>query len=150
MGWLEKLKDGQKTRKSDEDVRVAENNNLDCVRKTWILDRTFRLCRLFIRSLTRQRRILRSCHSCLSLSRQFRRCPCADFPSTNVINERRRCRSELFPSIVHLIAHPVTLTTSLGLVPGSLGTRRSINRKFEFSPNEYYVSRPLLSNVFLR
>lgn len=66
--------------------------------------------------------------------------------SSNVINERRRCRSGLFPSIVHLIAHPVTLTASRGLVSGSPGTRRPINRKFELSPPEgHRVSRPPLS-----
>lgn len=40
----------------------------------------------------------------------------------SVINERRRCCFGLLRSIVHLIAHPVTLTASRGLAWGSLGT----------------------------
>lgn len=130
-------------RKSDENVHPAENN-LDCVGKTCILERTF-CCRLFIRSLFRQRRILCSCHNCLFLSRQSR-CPFADFS----FHECDQWMAQMLFRIVSeycvlLITHPVTLTTSQGLVLGSPGTWQSINRKFKFSPNEYYVFRPLLS-----
>lgn len=141
-GWLEKLKDGRRTRKSDEEIRAAENN-LDCVGKTWILERTFR-CRLFVRSLSRQRRFLHSCHNCpdnlvVALSRTFRpvyECDqwTAQMPF-RIVSEY--CASNRPPRI--------TLTASRGLVPRSPGTRRSINRKFEFSPNEYRVRRLLLS-----
>lgn len=62
----------------------------------------------------------------------------------SVINEQRRCCFGLLRSIVHLIAHPVTLTTSRVLARGSLETTAHKSKVRGF-PEGYRVPHPPLS-----